>query len=213
MEVLGAAFTLPPEDVHLMDSAFAIYKEWLFKEENACVPPFLESIQGIAQEQEMWLKILQHFSLIFEPRSATSSDTQTSPVQGSIPRSLTFSGNGGFVPDEGSRKFVDTCHTIVRCIFLVIRRLGDEFTRETWDTVIKIIFGIVDGLLKEPPLSKEKQKLVSKLTTFSEEKRSDLTSYLADSLAESLIFLLAETWLRSQTTNQVLWDILKVKFF
>lgn len=75
------------------------------------------------------------------------------------------------------------------------RQLGASFSEETWEVLLKVILGITDSLLREHP-------------TMSPALINE-HSKMSDDLCEHLLRVLFELWLRSNTRQVHMWDILQ----
>ncbi|KAF9412097.1 hypothetical protein BGZ94_001145 [Podila epigama] len=76
------------------------------------------------------------------------------------------------------------------------RQLGNSFSEQTWEVLLKVILGITDSLLREQ-LIKPSKILMPEHTKMS------------DDLCEHLLRVLFELWLRSNIRQVHMWDILK----
>ena len=169
MEAVGHAFILPSEDIYLMQSSSDIYQRWIFGDSET-VPLSVAALKGTPSEQSFWIKIMQHYSLAFEPRLPISED----PL-GSSNRLPSLE-----VQNEWVLAHIELCQGILKHLLLIIRRLSNQFSEETWLSVLKIFSGIADSLLCEPTYKKEFGKAPYK-------GKFEIASYMADRLAESAI--------------------------
>ncbi|KAG0008596.1 hypothetical protein BGZ80_003262 [Entomortierella chlamydospora] len=78
------------------------------------------------------------------------------------------------------------------------RQLGNTFSEETWEVLLKVILGVTDSLLREQPIKSS--------ASMSEHSR------MSDDLCEHLLRVLFELWLRSNIRQVQMWDILKLCF-
>lgn len=203
LESLGPAFTLPTQDIALMQSVTSVYQGWLFGELETNLPVAIKSLRGSDREQALWVKSIQHFSLAFEPRVPMLDDSSMTDVNANK-TALT----------EQEKTFLqahaELLQKLVRLLLLMIRRFCPAFTDQTWDTVLRVILGLSDTLLTEPILKKELGKSSYKGNT-AHEKRTEIGAYLGDTLAEPLIRLICEAFLRSGNKDSKLWTKFKVR--
>ncbi|KAI9093828.1 hypothetical protein DFS34DRAFT_665968 [Phlyctochytrium arcticum] len=80
MEVVGQGFSLPIEDVGIIQMTVAVYANWLL--EPACLPVAVKDLRGEPFEQTFWQTIFQQLSLLFQPRSR--ADTPSGPSASSV---------------------------------------------------------------------------------------------------------------------------------
>lgn len=88
------------------------------------------------------------------------------------------------------QRHVELCKKTLKVFARAGRTL--QFSAETWTVVLKVMLGITDYLLKEP--AGETLNVIN----------------MADELCDDLLQVLFELWLRSNTMDVEMWDILKV---
>ncbi|KAI9248753.1 hypothetical protein BY458DRAFT_536549 [Sporodiniella umbellata] len=171
MEVIGQSFNLPLEDMNITSDAIDIYSRWLFDSPR----PTAVVREGL--EQEFYQIIFHQYSLLFQPRITRTiscnqviKDTVTPLIQ----------------------RHVDLCQRTLRVFAKAGRTL--RFSEETWKTILKVVLGITDYLLKEP--AGETLNVIN----------------MTDELCDPLLQVFFELWLRSNTMDVEMWDILKTCF-
>ncbi|KAI9470555.1 MAG: hypothetical protein EXX96DRAFT_597448 [Benjaminiella poitrasii] len=233
MEVIGQGFNLPLEDMAITNDDVEIYARWLF-EQN--VRPQAVIQEGL--EQEFYQIIFHHFSLLFQPRIARASSAtpsppihdqhaSTNPINNSASKNATFhlnmlpvSVHNGIMPmsfNSSSNNFsqtsnnqanpqttaiketlsqlvqrhIELCKKTLKVLTMAGRTL--RLSEETWSVLLKVVLGITDYLLKEPSGDACNLNVMN----------------MADELCDNLLQVLFELWLRSNTMDVEMWDILK----
>lgn len=92
------------------------------------------------------------------------------------------------------QRHIELCKKTLKVFAMAGRTL--KLSSETWAVLLKVILGITDYLLKEP--AGETSNLGVK--------------NMADELCDNLLQVLFELWLRSNTMDVEMWDILKTCF-
>jgi RALGAPB N-terminal domain/Rap/ran-GAP len=166
MECIGQSFSLPidVQTAVIIGKAVSVYKGWLF--EKATQPsPLLED------EQIFFRDIFKHFSLLFDLRNSAAPENVTSTDDGD-----TVARHSGL------------CHDVLDTLKRVGRELGGRLTSLTWHTLLKIVLGFSDALLRI----------------------AEGQSYLADDLAPKLLEVLFELFLISGTRDTDMWQHLRM---
>ncbi|KAK3811955.1 MAG: hypothetical protein J3Q66DRAFT_286574 [Benniella sp.] len=184
MEVLGQGFALPLEDLAIAHNASQVYTQWLFERENR--PMAFRQAEGTLDEQQLYQTIFHHYSLLFEAlsNSSASSSTHATPTP-QVPVGVLI------------QRHIEECNKVLTSFTMAGRLLGPSFSEETWEVLLKVLLGITDSLLREQPRS---------LTLNTEHSK------MSESLCEHLLRVLFELWLRSNTRNVDMWNILQQCF-
>ncbi|KAL0143129.1 hypothetical protein V8B55DRAFT_1474509 [Mucor lusitanicus] len=95
------------------------------------------------------------------------------------------------------QRHVELCKKTLKVFAMAGRTL--KLSAETWSVLLKVMLGITDYLLKEPSSSSGGGGDTSSLGVMN----------MADELCDSLLQVLFELWLRSNTMDVEMWDILK----
>ena len=234
MEVIGQGFNLPLEDMAITNNDVDIYAKWLFEQNSR---PHAVVTEGL--EQEFYQIIFHQFSLLFQPRisknthlnhdnTPTSSSSNTTNNRNNAPFHInmlpvsahnnivpiTFStsanpNNANSAPNNASsstaatvketlsqlvQRHIELCKKTLKVFSMAGRTL--QLSAETWAVLLKVMLGITDYLLKEPTGD------ISSLGVMN----------MADELCDHLLQVLFELWLRSNTMDVEMWDILKTCF-
>ncbi|KAJ3248449.1 hypothetical protein HDU78_000611 [Chytriomyces hyalinus] len=147
MELLGAGFALPIEDVAIVGECVAVYRVWLL-DNPELIPSALRAAIGQAYEQRFLQTCFMHMSLLFQPRKPHDAATlQNEPLN----------------PDTQCATHVNLCRQIL-AVFLTCAQQQTQkqmsahsqseysFSNETWSVLIKVVLGCADRLLVEPTL-------------------------------------------------------------
>ncbi|KAI8067251.1 hypothetical protein BDF21DRAFT_111951 [Thamnidium elegans] len=206
MEVIGQGFNLPLEDMSITNQDVDIYARWLFEQSTR---PEAVSKEGL--EQEFYQIIFHQFSLLFQPRIArnhvvvspnnNANNTKTSfhigvPATAQMP--LAFNS---VAPNQTTnlketlaqlvQRHVELCKKTLKIFAMAGRTL--KLSTETWAVLLKVMLGVTDYLLKEPTGETSNLGVMN----------------MADELCDNLLQVLFELWLRSNTMDVEMWDILK----
>ncbi|KAF9109351.1 hypothetical protein BGX27_007698 [Mortierella sp. AM989] len=206
MEVLGQGFALPLEELPIAQETTQLYSQWLFEPQMR--PLAFRLVAGTADEQLLYQSMFHHYSLLFQVRSAqppspganhlshhqhyrhsttpTSSSFQQIPSPIQIPTGVLI------------QRHIELCKKVLTVLTMAGRQLGNTFSEETWEVLLKVILGITDSLLREQP---------GKSSASMPEH-----SKMSDDLCEHLLRVLFELWLRSNIRQIQMWDILKQCF-
>lgn len=163
MELVSPALSLGLEDQQATGKVVELYLEWLLQPGSrpAAVRP--------EREQTFICLLLRHLSLLFQVRRTD--------VKGSVAQ-LQVS------------KQTEMCRQVLRaCTSLAIR--PDPLAPGTWKTMMLVLLGISDSLLRLPVLP---------------------PCQLADELTSDLLATVAEVWLRSQSLSAGLWKSLSTYY-
>lgn len=233
MEVIGQGFNLPLEDMAITNDDVDIYSRWLFE---PSVRPSAVINEGL--EQEFYQIIFHQFSLLFQPRiakntpvpSADNSTPTTSTSNTTNRNNATFhinmlpvSAHNNIVPitfnpsanpsinntnnsnsnaqtviketlSQLVQRHIELCKKTLKVFAMAGRTL--KLSTETWAVLLKVMLGITDYLLKEPTGETSNLGVMN----------------MADELCDNLLQVLFELWLRSNTMDVEMWDILKTCF-
>ncbi|KAG0000864.1 hypothetical protein BGZ79_005377 [Entomortierella chlamydospora] len=96
------------------------------------------------------------------------------------------------------QRHIELCKKVLTVLTMAGRQLGNTFSEETWEVLLKVILGVTDSLLREQPIKSS--------ASMSEHSR------MSDDLCEHLLRVLFELWLRSNIRQVQMWDILKLCF-
>ncbi|KAF9169044.1 hypothetical protein BGX20_010876 [Mortierella sp. AD010] len=207
MEVLGQGFALPLEELSIAQETTQLYSQWLF--EPQLRPLAFRLAAGTADEQLLYQSMFHHYSLLFQVRSAqpppspganhfthhyhnrhpttpTSSSFQQTPPPLQLPTAVLI------------QRHIELCKKVLTVLTMAGRQLGNTFSEETWEVLLKVILGVTDSLLREQPIKSS--------ASMSEHSR------MSDDLCEHLLRVLFELWLRSNIRQVKMWDILKLCF-
>ena len=181
MQVIGHAFRMPIDDISLKTSCLSIYLKWLLGEIYD-LPKAVREFRETDMHDKLLIKIFQHLSMAFEPRDLTNSD-------------LTVTGISETQKKQFASLNINLCFDIVKGLFLVIRKHERFISEDTWVSLLKILFGIVDTVLGN---------------CLKEEGIPEYTQ-MVDRLAEPLMKLLVETIQRAKCRDQFLWKLIIVR--
>ncbi|KAJ3218180.1 hypothetical protein HDU67_006442 [Dinochytrium kinnereticum] len=184
MELIGHGFSLPIEDVSIINGCMLVYTSWLM--ETSARPAAVRYSTGTSFEQLFWQAIYKHISLVFEPRK--QHESHVSPWI----NSQKGSDESGHVIDT----HVDLCRTALKLYLNSVRALGRDFSEETWTIVLKVALGVADCLLSEPcgMTGRARNGGGRERGSFNEriEEADDPGPKMADALCEDLIRVLIE---------------------
>ncbi|KAJ3027870.1 hypothetical protein HK097_006068, partial [Rhizophlyctis rosea] len=103
---------------------------------------------------------------------------------------------------------VNLCKQVLELIRVAVRKLGPEFSEDTWIVLLKVILGVTDCLLREP-MERERSGWGEGKHQRVYMEGDDPGPRMADLLCEDLIWVLVELWLRSCNYRVEMWDYLK----
>ncbi|KAG0300769.1 hypothetical protein BGZ98_008912 [Dissophora globulifera] len=218
MEVLGQGFALPLEELSIAQETTQLYSQWLFEPQMR--PLAFRLAAGTVDEQLLYQTIFHHYSLLFQVRlmpppspSANHLHHQhhrhpTTPLAGAHGAAYA-SSSPSYSPSQPSatpqvpigvliQRHIELCKKVLTVLTMAGRQLGNTFSEETWEVLLKVILGITDSLLREQP---------TKSTALMPEHYK-----MSDDLCEHLLRVLFELWLRSNIRQVHMWDILKECF-
>ncbi|KAF7730162.1 hypothetical protein EC973_002770 [Apophysomyces ossiformis] len=224
MEVVGQGFSLPLEDMHITNDDISIYAQWLFE---PSMRPAAVVNDGL--EQEFYQIIFHQYSLLFHPRIARSANAQplnagqqqTSATSSSTARPISFhlntvpvNAHTNVVPvnipspttppannttsviketlSQLTQRHIELCKRTLTVLATAGRNL--ELSVESWSVLLKIMLGIADSVLKDP----------------SGDTAIPGVLNMGDELCDHLLRVLFELWLKSETTEVEMWNMLKV---
>ncbi|KAF9432411.1 hypothetical protein BGZ76_010844 [Entomortierella beljakovae] len=199
MEVLGQGFALPLEELSIAQETTQLYSQWLF--EPPLRPLAFRLASGTADEQLLYQAMFHHYSLLFQVRTVQPPSPILSHLgpgqQSRYPATPTTpSFQPSVQPPPTSAGFlgrhIELCKKVLTVLTMAGRQLGNTFSEETWEVLLKVILGITDSLLREQTI-----------------KPSTEHSKMSDDLCEHLLRVLFELWLRSNIRRVQMWDILK----
>ncbi|KAF9938926.1 hypothetical protein BGZ67_010190 [Mortierella alpina] len=215
MEVLGQGFALPLEELSIAQETTQLYSQWLF--EPQVRPLAFRMAAGTADEQLLYQVIFHHYSLLFQVRSLPPtapgpSIAQTQNQHHRHPTTPVTTGSSSYHQHHASQaasasqvpvgvliqRHVELCKKVLTVLTMAGRQLGNSFSEETWEVLLKVILGITDSLLREQPATAALQMPEH--------------SKMSDDLCEHLLRVLFELWLRSGIRQVHMWDILKQCF-
>lgn len=104
------------------------------------------------------------------------------------------------------QRHIELCKKVLTVLTMAGRQLGNSFSTETWQVLLKVILGITDSLLKEQPPPTPSRSTSTTMMLIPEQAK------MSDDLCEHLLRVLFELWLRSNTREVAMWDILKQCF-
>eukprot|EP00842_Homolaphlyctis_polyrhiza_P006533 jgi/Hompol1/6881/HPOL_000570-RA len=134
MEVVGQGFSLPLEDVSVIQDSINVYHQWLLDE-----PTRPWAIRNADKDPNLVQQFFQHYSLLFIPRVRLTPTplppTKTSEMEDCLEMALSH---------------VDLCKKVLNIILSAAKTIGHCFTSETWIVLLKVMLGVCDTLLKEP---------------------------------------------------------------
>ncbi|KAF8980736.1 hypothetical protein BGZ46_003773 [Entomortierella lignicola] len=204
MEVLGQGFALPLEELWIAQDTTQLYSQWLFEPQMR--PLAFRLVAGTADEQLLYQVMFHHYSLLFQVRTAQppSPSPLGNPQHNRHPTTPTSSSFQQTPPQSQTapvgvliQRHIELCKKVLTVLTMAGRQLGNAFSEETWEVLLKVILGITDSLLREQPI---KPSAISEHSKMSED------------LCEHLLRVLFELWLRSNTRQVQMWDILKLCF-
>ncbi|KAG0208841.1 hypothetical protein BGX28_000316 [Mortierella sp. GBA30] len=216
MEVLGQGFALPLEELSIAQETTQLYSQWLF--EPQLRPLAFRQAAGTTDEQLIYQVIFHHYSLLFQVRQQLPSSVgpslapnqhhrhPTSPLSSTHASSPSSSYHQHHASQAGStqqasaallQRHVELCKKVLTVLTMAGRQLGNSFSEETWEVILKVILGITDSLLRQQ----------SKLNLVMPEHVK-----MSDDLCEHLLRVLFELWLRSGIRQVHMWDTLKQCF-
>eukprot|EP01122_Echinamoeba_exundans_P014768 TRINITY_DN6753_c0_g1_i2.p1 TRINITY_DN6753_c0_g1~~TRINITY_DN6753_c0_g1_i2.p1 ORF type:complete len:1091 (-),score=190.34 TRINITY_DN6753_c0_g1_i2:1420-4692(-) len=121
LEVIGQGFTLPIEDVPIMEKCISLYSKWLLSPSELRPPGFN------AQDQYFYQRMFFHLSNLFEPRARDDGPASVA----------------------GPQNQVKLCKDVLDNIYLVgAQKLSTSVTQETWESWLKLMLGIVDSIFR-----------------------------------------------------------------
>lgn len=85
-------------------------------------------------------------------------------------------------------KHIELCKTVLKNINLATKTVGKTYSVETWTLLLKVLLGICDSLFRE-----------------------STASYLTEELLENILWVLFESWLRSEIKSPEMWKSLQVR--
>ncbi|KAH6589779.1 hypothetical protein BASA61_005506 [Batrachochytrium salamandrivorans] len=221
MEVVGQGFSLPIDDVIVIQDSINVYHSWLL--EKTTRPAIIQQ-HGDSSDlaQHFFQSIFKQYSLLFVPR-VQSNFSISSPLQPtSIPAKTPT------IDDciDDTIAHIELCKKVLSILLAASKALGQSFTAETWVILVKVLLGISDILLAQPistrllpsttpnaftPNNIKAPKANGTLSSDDQEPYySD--SIMGDRLCEPLIRTLLEVWLISGLSSVEMWDRLK-KYF
>ncbi|KAH6594850.1 hypothetical protein BASA50_006324 [Batrachochytrium salamandrivorans] len=196
MEVVGQGFSLPIDDVIVIQDSINVYHSWLLEKTTR---------PAIIQQHGDSSDLAQHF---FQP---TSIPAKTPTIDDCIDDTIAH---------------IELCKKVLSILLAASKALGQSFTAETWVILVKVLLGISDILLAQPistrllpsttpnaftPNNIKAPKANGTLSSDDQEPYySD--SIMGDRLCEPLIRTLLEVWLISGLSSVEMWDRLK-KYF
>ncbi|KAI9322315.1 hypothetical protein BX666DRAFT_2022811 [Dichotomocladium elegans] len=211
MEVIGQGFNLPLEDMDIAASDVCIYSQWLLE---PTMRPAIINTDGL--EQEFYQVIFHQLSLIFKPRTLQPrAAAPATPVHNYNPihtlgRPGSFSlginvpvtqtaghstsnakGGTGDSAAQMVHKHIELCKKTLMTMADAGRTLA--MSEETWIVLLKVVLGVTDSLLRKT----ENDEAIAGVPNMSDE------------LCECLLKVLFELWLRSETRQVEMWEILK----
>ncbi|KAJ3024755.1 UNVERIFIED_CONTAM: hypothetical protein HDU68_007809 [Siphonaria sp. JEL0065] len=163
MELLGHGFSLPIEDVVIVNECINVYKAWLLEGgDSAIVPP-----GSRGYEQLFWQTIFMHSSLLFQPRKSYDS-ANFSPVSNQQQQTQEVLTSEALVSTH-----INLCRHILLMILTAAQQQANgsphassnsnpvnsqqpyhlDFSRETWIVLLKVLLSSADRLLTEPSLA------------------------------------------------------------
>jgi len=128
LEVLGAAFSLPLDEINVISNATSLYLNWLI--DSAKRPSALHDCSPL-QKEKFSQRILGHISQLFDPKKI---DT----VGAGKPLLATYAS-----------KHVELCKVVLK-VLSHYASISEEYSQETLKYLIKILLGITDNLLRRP---------------------------------------------------------------
>jgi hypothetical protein len=171
LEVIGQAFSLSLQNLPLMQNSFSLYRKWIMQEQELEV---FKSISNSPNEQRLWITFAQHFSLVFESKPFDSDAIPQKNIASNL---------------DAQKSLVEShlqlCERILELMSSMIRMYESKFTKETWLEMLKILFGIGDAVLAEPPSKVDFMKAVLKPSI--EESKGEIMSLMGDFLCIPLI--------------------------
>ncbi|KAF9574487.1 hypothetical protein EC968_006292 [Mortierella alpina] len=208
MEVLGQGFALPLEELSIAQETTQLYSQWLF--EPQVRPLAFRMAAGTVDEQ-----LLYQARLHVRPLPTTApgpSIAQNQSQHHRHPTTPVTSGSSSYHQHHASQaasasqvpvgvliqRHVELCKKVLTVLTMAGRQLGNSFSEETWEVLLKVILGITDSLLREQPATAALQ--------MPEHTK------MSDDLCEHLLRVLFELWLRSGIRQVHMWDILKQCF-
>ncbi|KAF9102141.1 hypothetical protein BGX29_004915 [Mortierella sp. GBA35] len=214
MEVLGQGFALPLEELSIAQETTQLYSQWLFEPQMR--PLAFRQAAGTADEQLLYQTIFHHYSLLFQVRStlpAPSGSNNSQQHHRHVATTLLSTGHAASALSASAayhvtptpqvpigvliQRHIELCKKVLTVLTMAGRQLGDIFSEETWEVLLKVILGITDSLLREQP----------KTTALLPEHGK-----MSDDLCEHLLRVLFELWLRSDVREVRMWDVLKQCF-
>ncbi|GJJ73253.1 hypothetical protein EMPS_05611 [Entomortierella parvispora] len=205
MEVLGQGFALPLEELSIAQETTQLYSQWLFEPQMR--PMAFHQAVGTEDEQLLYQTIFHHYSLLFQVR--TTLPTPSSPHLATHHlrhQTTTLTGSSGGTASHHVpigiliQRHIELCKKVLTVLTMAGRQLGNSFSTQTWQVLLKVILGITDSLLREQP---SHQRSTSTMMLMPEQQK------MSDDLCEHLLRVLFELWLRSNTREVQMWDILK----
>ncbi|KAF9279402.1 hypothetical protein BGZ68_007949 [Mortierella alpina] len=202
MEVLGQGFALPLEELSIAQETTQLYSQWLF--EPQVRPQAFRMAAGTADEQ------LLYQVRALPPTAPGPSLAQSQSQHHRHPTTPVTSGSSSYHQHHASQaasqvpvgvliqRHVELCKKVLTVLTMAGRQLGNSFSEETWEVLLKVILGITDSLLREQPATAALQMPEH--------------SKMSDDLCEHLLRVLFELWLRSGIRQVHMWDILKQCF-
>ncbi|KAI1316622.1 hypothetical protein EDD11_009657 [Mortierella claussenii] len=219
MEVLGQGFALPLEELSIAQETTQLYSQWLFEPQMR--PLAFRQAAGSEDEQALYQTMFHHYSLLFQvrttmPLSPSASQLHHPQQQQQHHRHSTTPMASAGHSSYGStaapqvpaavliQRHIELCKKVLTVLTMAGRQLGGTFSEETWEVLLKVILGITDSLLREQPI---------KATSTASLSNSMLEhAKMSDDLCEHLLRVLFELWLRSNTRQVQMWNILKQCF-
>ncbi|EGF76898.1 hypothetical protein BATDEDRAFT_92176 [Batrachochytrium dendrobatidis JAM81] len=221
MEVIGQGFSLPIEDVIVIQDAINVYHSWLL--EKSTRPAIIQQCGDSSDlAQGFFQTIFKHYSLMFVPRVGNS--VQSINLQQSISTNSKISDLEECADNTAAH--IELCRKVLSILLAASKTLANTFTTETWVVLVKVLLGISDIILTQPISTRTPIGVLSTPSTPGNLKSSksvatplldDIEPYcsrpvMADKICEPMIKTLLEIWLRSGILSVEMWDRLKKHF-
>lgn len=115
LETCGQGFTLPIDEEDSISKVIQLYRIWALEGKGKSPAPIEENFQFFIQ------RILEHYSLLFEPRASSKSDVE---------------------------KHAKLCSQVLDILAMVGRQIGGRLSVETWEIFLKLLIAITDSVLR-----------------------------------------------------------------
>ncbi|KAG0082686.1 hypothetical protein BGZ93_002318, partial [Podila epicladia] len=212
MEVLGQGFALPLEELSIAQETTQLYSQWLF--EPQLRPLAFREAAGTADEQVLYQTMFHHYSLLFQVRPTVPQPRPTGGTPSSVHHHSNHHSHHNHHNNHNNalhtptpqvpigvliQRHIELCKKVLTVLTMAGRQLGNTFSEQTWEVLLKVILGITDSLLREQHTTPSKVLIPEH-------------NKMSDDLCEHLLRVLFELWLRSNIRQVHMWDILKKCF-